>query len=269
MQLMNSPSQRAKLLLKQVHIALDSIIRLFMSPRRMCWAVYVRLKAPLLPLDLLPSYEHKHLSNIVDRPFLFIDVGFNKGQFSSLMLIKFPDSDVWGFDPSPQSSSKYAPILTSLFPSRFTFYNIALGDQDCSAYLNQALSFDNNSLLCPTSINVSRFPRVAILQDSIAVQCFRLSYFQKHMPEDNIFLKIDVQGYEMQVLKGVDLSLFERIRWIYVELTDLDLYEGQAKADEIRSYILSLGYYLVADFNVSRDHARNKIVYCDSLFARY
>ena len=268
MQLINLPRSRSEMILKKAGITLASFARLFKSPMRLCWFLRVRLNAPFLPLDVLPSYEHRHLPNFVSCPSLFIDVGFNKGQFSSLMLLKFPDSNVWGFDPSPQSSAKYAPILCAAYPSRFSFYNVALGNRDCSAHLNQAVSFDNNSLLRPTSINVSRFPRAAILQDLLTVKCCRLSSFQSRMPEDNIFLKIDVQGYEMQVLEGATSSLFERIRWIYVELTDLDLYEGQAKADEIRSYIHSLGYDLVADFNVSFDQARSKITYCDSLFVR-
>jgi len=259
---------RFQILSKRVGIAMASMARFLLSPRRLYWFLRVRLKAPFLPLDLLPSYEHKHLSKIIKHASLFIDVGFNKGQFSSLILLQFPHSKVWAFDPSPQSSLRYAPILSAAFPSRFSFYNFALGDQDCFAPLNQAISFDNNSILRPSQANIARFPRAVMIKDSITVQCRRLQSFESEMPSDNVFLKIDVQGYEMQVLKGAGSTLFKRIRWIYLELSDLSLYEGQSSADEVRYFISSLGYVLAADFNIHYDETSSHILYCDSLYVR-
>ncbi len=52
-------------------------------------------------------------------------------------------------------------------------------------------------------------------------------------------LKIDVQGFELEVLKSAE-SLLPRLRWIYAECSFVPLYEaGQALADEVTAFILA------------------------------
>jgi FkbM family methyltransferase len=266
---MLSSSYGTQLLAKKFAIKILSLVRLALAPRKLLWFIRVRSFAPFLPIDVLPSYEHKFLANLISDPSLVVDVGFNKGQFSSLILLLFPSTKVIAFDPSPQSLSKYVSPLYDAFPSRFKFSNVAVGDQDSCVALMEAISFDNNSLLRPTEANVTRFPRVALVSNTLTVPCVRLqSFFEGEMPSDDIFLKIDVQGYELQVLQGVGASLFEKIRWIYVELTELSLYEGQASAREIKFFLYSIGYILVGDYNLHLEAGSGQVEYCDSLFIR-
>jgi FkbM family methyltransferase len=151
-----------------------SIIRLLCNPRKLIWVLQIRLKASFLPADVLPSYEHRFLFDIIEEPSAFVDIGFNKGQFSSLALIERPNSRVLAFDPSPESSAFYAPPLLKAFPHRFTYYNFAVGDRNELIGLNRAISFDNNSLLLPTDENIRKFPRAAMSNQSETVSMTRL-----------------------------------------------------------------------------------------------
>jgi FkbM family methyltransferase len=245
-----------------------SLIRLLCNPKKLIWILQIKLKARFLPADVLPSYEHRFLFDIIDEPSAFIDIGFNKGQFSSLALIKRPKSRVLAFDPSPESSAFYAPPLLKAFPHRFTFYNLAVGDRDELIVLNRAISFDNNSLLIPTDENIRKFPRAAMSHQSETVSMTRLGSIDFRDFGNSLFLKVDVQGFEIFVLRGLGESLAKKIRWIYVELAGLSLYHGQASSLEIKSYIYSLGFSLVSDYNIHKDPSTGSVIYCDSLFER-
>jgi hypothetical protein len=62
---------------------------------------------------------------------------------------------------------------------------------------------------------------------------------------ENIFLKVDTQGFEMEVLRGAK-NLLEKgkIKIIFIELCTIEKYKGQAKYDEIFNYLHTFGFVL-------------------------
>ena len=79
-------------------------------------------------------------------------------------------------------------------------------------------------------------------------------------------LKIDVQGYELGVLKGAG-SCLDHVDVVYVEASFVELYQGQPLADEVIDTLESLGFREAGRFNLSRDrHGRE--VQADFLFER-
>jgi FkbM family methyltransferase len=262
--LMSSFSKRLKI----GCIKFFSLVRLVLNPRRFAWCLWMRLHLSELPLDILPSYEHRQLSTLIRCPSAIIDVGFNKGQFASLMLLSYPSVKVYSFDPAHESNDYYAPAMKRKFGNRFFFRHCAVGDREKTAHMHTALSFDNNSLLCPTSVNLGLFPRSASAENVLEVSVVPLSVAEYDYEGTDILLKIDVQGYELSVLHGIEKKLLDKIRWIYIELTDLCLYDGQASADEIIAYISSVGYKHVLNMNINLTKDNKRIIYCDALFER-
>lgn len=81
-------------------------------------------------------------------------------------------------------------------------------------------------------------------------------------------LKIDVQGYELEVLKGASLMLSSgRIRVIVLEVNFAPLYERQASFEEISTFLQSNGFHLscLYDFAFS---TRKELMWCEALFCR-
>ena len=78
-------------------------------------------------------------------------------------------------------------------------------------------------------------------------------------------LKIDVQGFELEVLKSAE-SLLARFRWIYAECSFVPLYEGQALAEEIVAWLASRGFRLAGRFNPSHARLDGKLLQADLLF---
>jgi hypothetical protein len=65
-------------------------------------------------------------------------------------------------------------------------------------------------------------------------------------------LKIDVQGYEKEVLEGVG-SLLKTFAWIYVECSFMELYAGQTLAHEVITMLAKRGFRLDGVYNLSYD----------------
>ena len=58
------------------------------------------------------------------------------------------------------------------------------------------------------------------------------AFLKREELSDIALLKIDVQGYELEVLKGCE-SLLDLFDAVYVECSFVELYEGQALAYEV------------------------------------
>lgn len=84
-------------------------------------------------------------------------------------------------------------------------------------------------------------------------------------PVDDIFLKIDVQGAELQVLQGAD-KLLERAGLVQLETAMLQYNEGAPLLPEVVSFMAARGFFPTEVSGFSRP--RNHLVQIDLLFAR-
>jgi hypothetical protein len=67
-------------------------------------------------------------------------------------------------------------------------------------------------------------------------------------------LKIDVQGYELEALKGCE-TMLDRFSHVYVECSFVELYAGQASASEVAEYLHRHGFVLKGVYDLTYDRA--------------
>src|SRR5262249_44883265 len=79
-------------------------------------------------------------------------------------------------------------------------------------------------------------------------------------------LKLDVQGFELPALRGCE-GLLQSFSHVYVEVSFIELYTGQALAGEVTAYLMGKGFSLARVANLSSGRSRSPIQ-CDFLFAR-
>ena len=80
-------------------------------------------------------------------------------------------------------------------------------------------------------------------------------------------MKIDVQGYELNVLIGARQTIEKYIKYIYVELSFVHFYQGQPLVDDVVSLLKEYGFGLVGIFNPQIGDA-NELQQADFLFCR-
>jgi FkbM family methyltransferase len=204
-----------------------------------------------------PAFEHKIILNQIGSISTFVDVGANRGQFSLLANFFFPKSKILIFEPLLTEFN----ILSNIFKknNNIKIFNFAVGNLIGQKYIYETKDKDSSSILKPTRLQLRYFPKTFIV-NSYKVKMVRLKYFLKNLNKP-IFLKIDVQGYELEVLKGASLS---DIKYIYLEASYIQLYKKQPLIDDIIKYLLSKNFKLIKISNCFKD--KKKIIQADLLF---
>jgi hypothetical protein len=79
-------------------------------------------------------------------------------------------------------------------------------------------------------------------------------------------LKVDVQGFELEALRGCE-DLLGRFAYVYAECSFVELYAGQALADEVIAWLRERGFKLRGVHNMDYDRG-GQAIQADFLFAR-
>lgn len=128
---------------------------------------------------------------------IVFDVGANRGQWCKQVLHIKPLAQIHCFEPSSQAFEK---LVTNNFPSNVICNNVALGSQAVEATLYVDDGFSELSSLHIHNQERTMTPEI--------VQIETLSgYCLDHGLSQISFIKIDVEGHELEVLKGA-VSLF-------------------------------------------------------------
>ncbi len=85
---------------------------------------------------------------------------------------------------------------------------------------------------------------------------------------DIVFLKIDVQGFEKQVLAGANSTLNDRCIGMQLELSFLPLYEGGMLIPEALELAYSLGFTLTGLRPCFTDPRNGRMLQADGTFFR-
>lgn len=215
---------------------------------------------PVLAKGVLPTVEHRTpLAGIA--PATVIDVGANKGQFSAFASREWPQAAIHAFEPIPDQADRYQAVMNG----RATLHRCALAAEAGEMTLHMASRADSSSLL-PLSEEQKRLfhmDEVGTITVPVARLDTLLSPTQVRAPA---LLKIDVQGFEYEVLRGI-AGLVPQIRWIYVEASFVELYRGQRLYAEIADLLAELGYRPISRNNLSHD-ADGREIQADILFER-
>lgn len=89
-----------------------------------------------------------------------------------------------------------------------------------------------------------------------------ISYF---LNKSEMLLKIDVQGFELSVLKG-GVQTLKLCKYVYVECSEVSRYEGQCFAKEVESFLILHGFKLKE--RVNEFFLDGKLLQADFLFVR-
>jgi FkbM family methyltransferase len=208
----------------------------------------------------------------IDRPLYLIDVGSSKGiqkRWDKIKNFVF----VYGFEPDEVARNKLKQNNVLEGGGNIDF-PIALSNKKEKIELNILKKPSHSSVLEPNNsfINLysQRHPEGFELDYKTAVEASDLDSLKFEAKD---FMKIDVQGYELNVLKGSEESLKE-ILGLEIEIEFAELYKNQCSFEEIKAY-LSKNKLDFTDFTSmtrwERDSSKNTLGLCmgaDSLFLR-
>jgi FkbM family methyltransferase len=207
------------------------------------------------------------LAGLIGRDIrTILDVGANDGQSAKHFRTVFPNARIYCFEPLPDafaSLSNWAASQNGLV----TAFNVALGDRTGEIAFNHHLDHSpSSSILESTDPSLVLFPETRA-QTQIQVPINRMDEFKSFLRlENEVLLKMDVQGYESQVLKG-GADILQRVSACIIELCVKPLYDNQSSFDEIVNVMYGSGFRYHGNVCQVTD-PNGRIVYLDSVFLK-
>jgi FkbM family methyltransferase len=152
----------------------------------------------------------------------------------------------------------------------WTAFRVALGPEPGSATMQVAANRGQSSSLLPMlPLHEHHAPGARIVgTESVEVEALS-NVLRRDAPDAKaIFLKLDVQGYELAVLDGCAAGDLERIVALEVELSAMPFYEGQPLLDEVIVRLYERGFRLTSFDPVWVDRETGFCLQADGIFVR-
>jgi hypothetical protein len=83
----------------------------------------------------------------------------------------------------------------------------------------------------------------------------------------NALLKLDVQGFERNVLLGAE-QLLPALKWVVMEVSFDPLYEGEWIFEDARQFMQARGFRFERPVGFLAEQANGRIMQMDALFSR-
>lgn len=209
---------------------------------------------------ITPTIEHRlALEGLNIRTVL--DVGANRGQFSLLARCLYPAATIYAFEPLQNSAEQFRTLFSD--QPNVHLFQVGIGEG-----LVDIKMFVANDHHASSSILKAHKQSQIFGSREAGEETVRVGRLADFLPLDRIsppcLLKIDVQGYELQVINGCREAL-PLIDYLYVECSYVELYMRQALAHEVLARLAELGFALRGIFNQHCDPEEGPVI-ADFLF---
>jgi len=214
----------------------------------------------LLSHGVAAASEHRHV--LGEDLTTVVDIGANRGQFSLAVRRWAPGAKVFAFEPLSKPAARFRAVFRD--DPMVILQHAAIGPETGEATIHVSMADDSSSLLPISEVQQRLFPGTGEIGTE-AIQIGRLADF---ITSNDIaapaMLKLDVQGYELEALRGSE-NLLECFAYVYAECSFVELYTGQALAHEVIAWLRERGFSLSGVYNMSYDR-KGRAVQGDFLF---
>ncbi|MEJ0063321.1 MAG: FkbM family methyltransferase [Alphaproteobacteria bacterium] len=196
-----------------------------------------------------------------------LDIGGNVGQTGKALREYGYRGRIISFEPLPEAHALLRRAARG-DPGWTVAPRMAIGAAPGIATLRQSASTDMSSILPAHDALMAAIPGTAMEAKIEAPMRTLADVIVEHCaPEANIFVKIDTQGYERDVLEGLG-PMWERVTGLQIEMSLLPLYNGETLFDGLIALLKARGFepHLLFDTYFSRELVRQLQI--DGVFYR-
>ena len=210
----------------------------------------------------------KLLQKIIDHFEIrtILDIGANVGQYIEGVVRHGYKGQIYSFEPIPSVFQKLSRE-SKKYPNVKTF-NLGVGSKETEIMMNIAENFASSSILNVGEVSLAAEPKTRTThQEKIKITTID-SFFMNNKPfHKEILLKLDIQGYELEALKGAMQSL-PSIKLIQTEMSFTSLYDGAPLYDEVVTFLNQQGFEIFTIIPGFRDERSGRMLQADGIFVR-
>jgi FkbM family methyltransferase len=166
-----------------------------------------------------------------------IDVGANKGQFALVARARRPDAWILSFEPVAEAVAKFETVFKG--DPRTELFRCAVGSDVGTASIRIPANNGEATLVVPL--------QDVVRTDTVPITTLDQALGSRALAKP-ILLKLDVQGFELEVLKGAQATLLQ-IDDLYVEVAFQSLAPRHPTAHEIILWLNERGFEVAGVYN--------------------
>ena len=216
------------------------------------------------PVQQFLKMDFSHFKWLKNYDFKSVlDVGANQGQFAYRIRSLFPEILICSFEPIPGLFDQLNEHFR--YDKAFMGFNYALGEteQRHVMYLNE---FSPSSSLLELAPEHKKHFNFATKETPVEIRVTTLDKICAGLELPSpVLIKIDVQGYEEQVIAGGSQTL-KKCFLVIIEVSFRELYQNQPSFDSIYRKMTTLGFKYVGNFEQLLSPVDGEILQADALF---
>lgn len=165
--------------------------------------------------------------------FFVLDIGTNIGYSLLKMASLAPFGQLVGFEPDPQNYFRCSNnILLNPTLHNLRVFNFGLGDSVMHAEIE---------VRTPGNRGANRVAPVSGKSDLVMITRLDTIFSELNWQKLDL-VKLDVEGYELKVLKGAESTLRKFYPILFVEINDQNLIYQSNSAHELILFLFDIGY---------------------------
>jgi FkbM family methyltransferase len=205
-------------------------------------------------LNLLDYFNQKKIINIIknkiQNELVVIDVGAHFGETINIVKKNLQFKKIYSFEASPLNFKTLKTNYPNGLNPNIEIYNYALGEKNIEYFINQTQESSSstiNDLNLKSSYLLKKLKILNIkdrnlFSKKIPIKIITLDSFIDEKKIDKIdLLKIDTEGYEFNILKGL-LKNHSKIKLIYFEHHYDDMIIKNYNFSDINDLLIKFGF---------------------------
>ena len=205
-------------------------------------------------LNFLDYFQQKKIIKLINKkfskPIIVFDVGAHHGETVQLLNKKLNIEKIYSFEASPKNFEILVNNVQKNFFNNVEIFNYGIGENISDGYINQNIESSSSTInklnitskYLANKLKILNIKNINSFQYQLPIKIISLDYFiEKNVIKNIDLLKIDTEGYEFNVIKGL-AKYFKIVKLIYFEHHYDDMILKNYKFKDINRLLKSYGF---------------------------
>ena len=214
-------------------------------------------KLIIFTLNFLDYFQQKQIIKLIkgkfSSPIVVFDVGAHYGETIQLFFKKLKLKKIYSFEASPKNFKILKRNVSKYNPSKLEIFNFGIGDKISEKYINQTLESSSSTInklntdseYFKKKLKILNIKKKELFFHQIPIKILTLDHFiEKHNIQNIDLLKIDTEGYEFNVLRGLSKNS-NKIKLVYFEHHYDDMIIKNYKFGDIHDLLKKAGFKMI------------------------